>query len=85
LTELSHVVPDAVILDLLLPGMSGFDILARIRSMDGRVKDVPVMILSNLSTSADIERAKLLGAGRFMVKAASSLDQIVAEVKDLAK
>lgn len=85
LTELARTIPDAVILDLLLPGMSGFDILQRIRSMDGRMKTVPVMILSNLSKPSDIERAKLLGAAKFLIKASSSLDQIVAEVKDLAK
>jgi DNA-binding response OmpR family regulator len=84
LVELSSVIPDAIVLDLLLPGMTGFDILQKIRAMDGRMKSVPVMILSNLSKPSDIERAKVLGAAKFMVKAASSLNQIVMEIKKLA-
>jgi len=84
LMELAQVVPNVIILDLLLPGMSGFDILQKIRSMKGPIEKVPVMILSNLSKPSDIERAKILGAARFMVKAASSLDQIISEVRTLA-
>ena len=38
-----------------------------------------------LSKQSDIERAKVLGAQKFLVKAAVSLDQIVAEVRDLCK
>lgn len=77
-------VPDAIVLDLLMPGMSGFDVLQKIKA-DNRLKAVPSMILSNLNKQSDIERAKLLGAQKFLVKAAASLDQIVEEVKSLCK
>ncbi len=76
--------PDAIVLDLVLPGMSGFDILQKIRS-DSRFKSVPAMILSNLSKQSDIEKAKSLGAQKFLVKASVSLDQIVEEVRGLSK
>ncbi len=76
--------PDAVVLDLVLPGMSGFDILQMIRSEE-RFKKVPAMILSNLSKQSDIERAKALGAQKFLVKASVSLDQIVEEVRGLCR
>src|SRR3989338_10388959 len=81
---LKTVVPDAIVLDLLLPGMSGFDILQKIRA-DEHLKNTPVIILSNLSKPSDIEKAKILGARKFLIKAASSLDQIVAEVKEICK
>lgn len=84
LRELENIVPDIIIVDLLLPGMSGFEILEKVKERD-RLKSIPVMVLSNLSKSSDIEKAKALGAQRFMVKAASSLDQIVAEVHNLLK
>jgi DNA-binding response OmpR family regulator len=83
LDKLSTMVPDAIIIDLILPGMGGFEVLQKIRAMDGRLDKVPVMILSNLSKPSDIERARVMGAVKFMVKAASSLDQIVAEVKKI--
>ncbi len=75
--------PDLILLDLMLPGMDGFEILQKAR-MDNRLRDVPAMILSNLSRPSDFEKAKMLGAAKFMVKAASSLDQIVEEVRKLA-
>src|SRR3972149_9776794 len=49
--------PSVVLLDLLLPGVSGFDILAEIRKNE-KWKNVPVYILTNLSQSEDVERAK---------------------------
>jgi len=42
------------------------------------------MVLSNLSKSSDLEKAKILGATKFIVKAASSLDKIIAEVRSIA-
>ena len=77
-------IPDVIILDLLLPGMSGFDILQKIRT-DMRLKKIPVIILSNFNKPSDIEKAKILGAQKYLVKAAISLDQIVEEVKELIK
>ncbi|MES2315027.1 MAG: response regulator [Patescibacteria group bacterium] len=84
IAHLKDNVPDIIILDLMLPGMDGFEILQKAR-MDERLKKVPAMILSNLSKPSDIEKAKMLGAAKYMVKASSSLDQIVAEVKKLAE
>jgi DNA-binding response OmpR family regulator len=81
---LANNVPDAIVLDLLMPGMSGFDILQKIKA-DPRLKDVPAMILSNLNKQSDIDRTKILGAQKFLVKAAASLDQIVGEVKNLCR
>jgi len=83
LEALKTIVPDVVVLDLILPGMSGFDILQKIRVMDGQLNDAPVMILSNLSKPSDIDKAKALGAKKFLVKAAASLDEIVAEIRGL--
>lgn len=82
--DLEQIMPDAIMIDLLLPGMSGFDILQKVRN-NPKFKDVPVMILSNLSKPSDIERAKILGAQKFLVKATASLDQIVMEVRNLCK
>lgn len=84
MTALKTIVPDVIALDLMLPGMSGFDILTAARQ-DERLKSVPVIILSNLSKQSDIERAKSLGAQKFLVKAAVSLDQIVEEIKGMCK
>ncbi len=82
LEAFKNAIPDVIVLDLLLPGMNGFDILAKINEDPG-LKKVPVMILSNLSKPSDIDRAKALGAKRFLIKAASSLEDIVKEIRTL--
>ncbi len=76
--------PNIIVLDLVLPGMSGFDILKKIRD-EAALTRVPVIIFSNLNQSADLERARILGAQKFFVKAAVSLDQITKEVEELLK
>ncbi len=79
---LKTFVPKVIVVDLILPGMNGFDVLQNIR-MEEKFKDIPTMVLSNLSKQSDIEKAKMLGAKKFLVKAATSIDQIVAEIKEL--
>src|SRR3989344_5269143 len=83
-TFLENEKPDIIILDILLPGMNGLDILQKIK-MNEKLRNIPVMILSNLSKESDIEKAKMLGAQKFVVKAAVSLDEIVKEVEELTK
>ena len=75
------VKPDITLLDLILPDESGFNILRRIRREPDGVH-AKVMILSNLSEAGDIEEAKRLGVLDYMVKANSSLPEIVQKIKE---
>lgn len=72
--------PDILLLDILLSGMDGFEILKRVKS-DPKTKDVPVMLLSNLGQKSDVDKGKKLGAARFLIKATVTLDEIVDEIK----
>lgn len=72
--------PDLILLDIILPGMSGFDVLKQIKA-DERTKNVPVILLTNLGERADRERGMELGASLFLVKAMISLDEVVNEVQ----
>ncbi|MDP3962838.1 MAG: response regulator [bacterium] len=74
--------PDIIILDIMLPGMNGFDILQKIKSNE-KLRNVPAIMLSNISKESDIEKAKKLGAQKFLVKVAVSLDEIIKEVNSL--
>lgn len=75
---------EAVLLDLMLPQVSGFDVLAAIRKND-KWKNVPVIILSNLGGEQDIERGKELGATDYIVKANTKIDDVVKKVKEYIK
>ena len=73
--------PNAVMLDLMLPFVSGFEILEKIRITKGW-ETIPVIILSNLSQESDIEKAKKLGAKEFLVKADVKIDDVIKKVKE---
>lgn len=72
--------PDVLLLDILLPGMTGLQVLQKIKS-NPATKDIPVLLLSNLGQKADIDKGAQLGAEKFLIKATLSLDEIIKEVK----
>lgn len=74
--------PDTIILDLMLPGMSGFDILAQIKQ-EPDLRDVPVIVFSNKDGSEDRQKAKELGANCFYVKAMTDLSELVEKIEAL--
>ena len=76
--------PDLVLLDLILPKKDGFEVLKEMKA-DTQTKDIPVIILTNLEGTQDIERALELGAMNYLVKANYELDDIVKRVKDVLK
>ncbi len=74
--------PDIIVLDLILPGMSGFEVLEKIKQMEA-IKNIPVIILSNLGQEEDIEKAKKLGAVDYLVKAHFSFAEIIKKIHDV--
>jgi CheY-like chemotaxis protein len=71
--------PEIILLDLILPGVDGFEILTKIKS-DPNTKNIPVMVISNLGQKEDIDRAMELGAVDFLIKANYTLDEIITRV-----
>ncbi|MEL6172254.1 MAG: response regulator [Pseudomonadota bacterium] len=69
--------PDIVILDVMLPGKSGFDILQEIRS-DEDLTGLPVLMLSARGQAKDIELAEMSGANQYMTKPFSNSDVLDA-------
>lgn len=76
--------PNLILLDLILPGMDGYEILSVLKN-DQKTKDVPVIILSNLGQREEIEKAKELAATDFMIKVNFTPDEIVERVKKTLK
>lgn len=73
--------PALILLDLLLPGCDGFEVLRQIRSNEA-VKSVPVIIFSNLGRQEDIEKAQQLGVNDFLIKANFTLDDLAQKVNE---
>ncbi len=73
--------PDLVILDIMLPGRNGFDILQDIRA-DADLADLPVLMLTARGQEKDRELAKRFGVSRFMTKPFSNAEVLEA-VRDM--
>jgi putative two-component system response regulator len=73
--------PGIILLDLMLPGIDGFEVLKTVRAMPDEGKTVPIIVISNLSQAADQERAKALGATSYLVKAEVDIDEIVEHIE----
>ena len=76
-----EIKPNLILLDLILPKMDGFEILSELKK-DESAKDIPVIILTNLESSQDIERALVLGAKTYLVKANYDLKDVIQKVKE---
>jgi DNA-binding response OmpR family regulator len=74
--------PALVILDLVLPGEDGFGVLEEIKG-DPILKDIPVIILSNLGQKEEVEKGMSLGAEEFMIKVNFTPDEIVEKIRKI--
>ncbi|MEK7629693.1 MAG: response regulator [Patescibacteria group bacterium] len=80
--SLNKQTPNIILLDLMMPGTDGFQLLREIKT-DAKTKDIPVMVLSNLGEKEHIERAMSLGVVDYMIKAHFVLDEIVSKIKSI--
>ncbi len=76
LGKLDQYGPDVILLDLLLPGMNGFEVLKAVRKEKQYKK--PVIILSNLSSDSDIRECFAQGATDYFVKSLVGVSDITA-------
>lgn len=72
--------PDLVLLDLILPGIDGFEVLKKIKE-DPKTSSIPIVILSNLGQREDVERGMKMGAVDYLVKAHFTPNEIIDIVK----
>ncbi len=73
-----------ILLDLILPNYDGFEILKKIRSIE-KLKNIPVIVFSNLSEEKDVKKSKELGATDFMVKSNFTLDELIQRINSILK
>ena len=74
--------PDIILLDLILPGIDGFEVLERIKK-DPEVAGIPIIILSNLGQKSEVERGLSLGAVDFLIKAHFTPAEIVKKIREV--
>ncbi|KKP98286.1 MAG: hypothetical protein US71_C0012G0007 [Parcubacteria group bacterium GW2011_GWD2_38_12] len=81
---ISKEMPDLILLDLMLPQKSGFEILADLKK-DVKLKDIPVLILTNLGQDEEKKRGLSLGALEYLVKTDIKLEEIVEKINNYLK
>ncbi len=80
LAQLRENKVDLVLLDLIMPRMSGLEALEAIKA-DPRTKDVPIIILSNLGQDSDIQRGLEMGASDYLIKNSAKPADVSAKIR----
>src|SRR3954469_23503876 len=74
--------PDLITLDLLMPRMNGYEFMQS-RNKIPKLKDIPIVVITNLNLPEEQEKARKLGAVEFLVKTAQEPQEVVACIKNI--
>jgi len=76
--------PDLIVLDIVMPQMDGLEVL-KVAKGDSELKDIPVVLLTNLGQRENIEEGLKLGADDYIIKAHFTPDEVVGKVKKVLR
>lgn len=82
ITEAKKKKPDIILLDILLPKLDGFAVLEKLKS-DPEVKNIPVILLTNLGQKDDVEKGLEAGAADYLIKAHFKPSEVVEKVRSV--
>lgn len=80
--KLKNNKPDIILLDVLMPYMDGREVLGKLKEND-QWKDIPVIILTNLSQKTDVEEALEKGANDYLIKSHFTPSEVVGKIKEV--
>ncbi len=80
LTKALATPPDLMILDLMLPTISGFEVLEKVRANEP-TKKLKVIVFSNLGEETDIKKCLDLGVNEYLIKSNFTLDELAEKIK----
>ena len=83
LAKVPKVMPDLIILDVMMPRMSGFEVCRKLKS-DARYRDIPILMITALNELGDIERGVESGTDDFLTKPVNKLE-LLTRVKSLLR
>lgn len=82
--KLNGCKPDLLLLDIVLPSVDGWVVLEKIKN-DENLKNLKVMILSNLGQKSEIEKGLALGAVGYLIKSQYTPSQVVDKIQEILK
>ena len=80
LKAIRDIVPDLILLDIIMPKMSGFEVMEAMQK-DPSIKDIPVIIISNSGQPVELNKAKQLGAKDWLIKTEFDPVEVLKKVK----
>jgi two-component system, OmpR family, alkaline phosphatase synthesis response regulator PhoP len=83
LAEVARAEPDIILLDIMMPDISGYEVCRRIKT-DGRLRDVPIIMVTALTEVEDVEKAVEAGTDDFLSKPVNRVE-LITRVKSLLK
>ncbi len=84
LEKLKDFSPDAILLDVMMPYMNGMEALRAIKAQEA-LKNIPIMMLTNISEKENIEEGQALGVNDYLIKSNFTPSEVVNRVKTLLK
>ncbi len=85
LIRLREFSPALILLDLILPKKTGFEVMEEM-SLDPQInKRAPIIVISNLGQPEDVAKSKQLGAVEYFIKAKISIDELIGKIKTFVK
>lgn len=84
LDQATEHIPDAILLDVMMPVMNGFEVLKRLKK-DDRTKDIPVVILSNYGEMPNVTEGLMQGAVEYLIKVEHTPEEVLEIVNDAIK
>ncbi len=72
--------PDLILLDIILPKISGFELMEKLKSAP-EIQKAPIIIISNLGQEKDVTKGYSLGAIEYFIKAQVSIEELVSQIK----
>lgn len=78
--KLEAIIPDIILLDIIMPYMDGKEVLARLKESE-KWKNIPVIILTNLSQRDDVEEILQKGADDYLIKSHFTPSEVVEKIK----
>jgi len=82
LTQAVKEKPELIVLDVMMPKISGFDVLDILRATP-ETKDTKVIMMTALSQAADVDKGKSLGADEYLVKSEVTLTDVINKAKEV--
>ncbi|MCX6761796.1 MAG: response regulator [Candidatus Moranbacteria bacterium] len=77
-------IPDLILLDIIMPYLGGLEVLEEVKK-DERLKNIPVILLTNLSQKTEIDRGMALGAKDFLIKSHFTPSEVLEKIKTVLK